>query len=124
MSIHRFIIGIEVALVVILSCAVYGQNMPVNKDLAHGNGMVPNDKPVKDYKPTEVQLLRLQVQQKDAQLLQAQLQSIQRQFNEKVSELMSSAQKVKLENGWPPETQFSPDTLVFSAPPPKEDKKQ
>ena len=78
---------------------------------------------VKEYKLTEVQLLKLQVVQKDAQLLQAQLQNIQRQFQEKVSDLMSTAQKFKLENGWPPETQFNPDTLTFSAPLPKEDKK-
>ena len=74
------------------------------------------------YTPTEVQQLRLQVMQKDAQLLQAQLQQVQRQFQEKVSELMSTANKFKLENGWPPETTFSPDTLVFSAPPEKEKK--
>ena len=78
---------------------------------------------VKEYKLTEVQQLKLQVQQKDAQLLQAQLQNIQRQFQEKVSDLMSTANKFKLENGWPPETQFNPDTLAFSAPPPKEEKK-
>jgi uncharacterized protein YlxW (UPF0749 family) len=78
---------------------------------------------VKEYRLTEVQLLKLQVVQKDAQLLQAQLQNVQRQFQEKVSDLMSTAQKYKLENGWPPETQFNPDTLTFSAPPPKEDKK-
>jgi len=76
----------------------------------------------KTYKLTEVQLLKLQVQQKDAQLLQAQLQNVQRQFQEKVSELMSTANKFKLENGWPPETVFDPDKLVFSAPPEKEKK--
>jgi len=77
----------------------------------------------KEYKLTEVQLLKLQVQQKDAQLLQAQLQNVQRQFQEKVSELMSTANKFKLENGWPPETTFNPDSLTFSAPPEKGDKK-
>jgi len=76
-----------------------------------------------EYKLTEIQQLKLQVQQKDAQLLQAQLQQIQRQFQEKVSELMSTAQKIKLENGWPPDTTFDPDKLLFSAPPAKEEKK-
>jgi uncharacterized protein HemX len=77
----------------------------------------------KEYKLTEVQQLKLKVTQQEAQLLQAQLQNIQRQFQDKVTQLMQEAQKVKLENGWAPETQFSPDTLVFSAPPPKEEKK-
>ena len=75
----------------------------------------------REYKLTEVQQLKLQVQQKDAQLLQAQLQNIQRQFQEKVSDLMSTANKFKLENGWPPETVFDPDRLTFSAPPEKND---
>jgi len=77
---------------------------------------------VKEYKLTEIQQLRLSNTQKDAQLLQAQLQNIQRQFQDKVTQLMSEAQKVKLENSWPPETAFNPDTLVFSAPV-KEEKK-
>jgi hypothetical protein len=105
MRIHRFIIGIEIVLIIMLSYAVYGQEKP------------------HEYKLTEIQQLKLQVMQKDAQLLQAQLQQVQRQFQEKVSELMSTAQKVKLENGWPPETQFDPDKLVFSAPTVKEEKK-
>ena len=91
--------------------------------LAMGYALWGQEK-VKDYKPTEVQLLRLQVTQKDAQLLQAQLQNIQRQFQDKVSQLMQEANKVKLEQGWSPETQFNPDTLTFSAPPAKEEKKQ
>ena len=77
----------------------------------------------KEYKLSEVQLLKLQVVQKDAMLLKVQMQDIQRQFQEKVSDLMSTAQKFKLENGWPPDTQFNPDTLTFSAPLPKEEKK-
>jgi len=78
----------------------------------------------KEYKLTEVQQLKLKVTQQEAQLLQAQLQNIQRQFQDKVSQLMQEAQKVKLENGWPPETTFDPDKLLFSAPPAKEEKKQ
>jgi peroxiredoxin family protein len=76
-----------------------------------------------EYKLTEVQQLKLKVTQQEAQLLQAQLQNIQRQFQDKVSQLMQEAQKVKLENSWPPETAFNPDTLQFSAPPAKEEKK-
>src|SRR5580765_7750139 len=72
---------------------------------------------VKEYKLTEVQQLKLQVAQKDALLLKAQIDALQTKFQERVTELMSTAQKYKLENGWPPETQFNPDTLTFSAPP-------
>jgi hypothetical protein len=106
---HRFIIGIEVALIVILSYAVYGQD---------------GKSALKEYKLTEVQQLKLKVTQQEAQLLQAQLQNIQRQFQDKVSQLMSEANKVKLENGWPPDTSFDPDKLVFSAPPAKEEPKK
>jgi hypothetical protein len=75
------------------------------------------------YTPTEVQLLRLQVIQKDAFLLKAQMQDLQRQFGDKVGDLQRTAEKIKLEQGWPPETSFDMDKLTFSAPPPKEEKK-
>jgi uncharacterized protein HemX len=76
----------------------------------------------KEYSMTEVQQLKLKVTQQEAQLLQAQLQNVQRQFQDKVSQLMQEAQKVKLENGWPPETVFDPDKIQFSAPLAKEKK--
>ena len=76
---------------------------------------------VKEYKLTEVQLLKLQVVQKDAMLLKAQMQDIQRQFGDKIADLQRTAEKIKLENSWPPETRFDMDSLQFSAP--KEEKK-
>jgi len=75
----------------------------------------------REYKLTEVQLLKLQVVQKDAMLLKAQMQDIQRQFGDKIADLQRTAEKIKLENSWPPETRFDMDSLQFSAP--KEDKK-
>ena len=70
----------------------------------------------KEYKLTEVQQLRLQVVQKDAFILKAQIQDLQRQFGDKVGDLQRTAEKIKLENSWPPETQFDMDSLKFSAP--------
>ena len=105
MNIHRFIIGIEIFLIIMLSYAVCAQEK------------------AKEYKLTEVQQLRLSNTQKDAIILKAQLQDIQRQFQDKVSQLMQEAQKVKLENGWPPDTSFNPDNLQFSAPAKEGDKK-
>jgi len=78
----------------------------------------------KEYKLSEVQLLKLQVVQKDAFLLKAQIQDLQRQFGDKIADLQRTAEKIKLENGWPPETAFDMDSLKFSATPVKEEKKQ
>jgi hypothetical protein len=76
----------------------------------------------KDFKLTEVQLLKLQVVQKDAFLLKAQIQDLQRQFGDKIGDLQRTAEKIKLENSWPPDTRFDMDKLEFSAPT-KEEKK-
>ena len=131
---------ILIGVVSVILCLMWAQrtmsqpNIPKGAKMAVGEGTKENpylvpvvtlgqEKP-KEYKLTEVQQLKLQVQQKDAQLLQAQLQNIQRQFQEKVSELMSTAQKIKMENGWSPDTKFDPDHLIFSAPDPKEEVKK
>jgi hypothetical protein len=77
------------------------------------------------YVPTEVQALRLQVLQKDAQLAQVQLQRLndavqqsQQAFQKALQALQAGADEVKKANGWPADTQFSQDQLTFSAPPP------
>lgn len=64
---------------------------------------------VKEYKPTEIQLLRLQVKQRDALLAWNRYQAA-------VSALTEEAQKVKKANAWPEETIFNGDTLQFSEP--------
>src|ERR1700747_2672251 len=106
---YKYLIGVLVVALALLGLAIAMR------------GQAPPPAP-KEYKLTELQQLRLSNMQKDALLLKAQMESVQRQFNEKVTELMSSAQKVKLKNGWPPDTTFDVDKLTFSAPPPKETK--
>jgi hypothetical protein len=74
------------------------------------------------YAPSEVQALRLQVRQKDAQLAQRELQMTctepQQKFQKAISDLNAEAEKVKKDNGWPKEATFNPDTLAFTEPPP------
>lgn len=82
----------------------------------------PQDKP-KSYSPTEVQTLRLQVRQKDAQLAQRDLQFAQQRFQQSIQDLNAEADKIKTENKWPAGLSFSPDTLTFSEPPKPAEKK-
>jgi len=63
----------------------------------------------KEYKPTEIQTLRLQVKQRDALLAWNRYQAA-------VADLNAEAEKVKKANAWPSETIFNGDTLQFSAP--------
>jgi len=63
----------------------------------------------KDYKPTELQSLRLQVRQRDALLAWDRYQKA-------VVELNAEADRVKKDNKWPADTIFNGDTLEFSAP--------
>jgi hypothetical protein len=69
------------------------------------------------YVPTEVQSLRLQNKQKDAQLAQMRLQQAGAQFQQALADLTAESVKVKTENHWPDAVQFNPDTLAFSEPP-------
>lgn len=68
------------------------------------------------YKPTELQALKLQVLQKDAQLAQVQLQRAQQAFQGALAALDAEAGAVKKANNWPADVQFSPDTLTFEVP--------
>ena len=88
-----------------------------------GGGKQDGKPPAKEYKLTEIQLLRLQNTQKDAFLIKAQIQDLQRQFGDKVTQLYSTAEKIKLENSWPPDTHFDIDTLQFTAPAKEGEKK-
>src|SRR4029077_9309968 len=92
--------------------------------MAMGYALWGQEKPSpKEYRLSEIQLLKLQVVQRDAMLLKSQMQDLQRQFGDKVGDLQRTAEKIKLENSWPPETRFDMDKLEFSAPPAKEEKK-
>jgi|SRR5882724_8702909 len=90
--------------------------------LLFGATLLAQSSPVK-YEPTEVELLRLQVAQKDAQIAQMQLQQAQQIFQQSFGRLRAEADKIKAEHKWPAEVQFKSDTLTFAAPPPKEPEK-
>lgn len=68
------------------------------------------------YAPSEVQTLRLQVKQRDAQLAQRDLQYAQQRFQQAIADLNAEADRIKSENHWPASTSFSPDSLAFTEP--------
>lgn len=76
-----------------------------------------------EYKPTEIQTLRLQVKQKDARLAQVDLRDAQNRFNQALADLNAEGEKVKVENKWPSTVMFSMDTLTFAVPAKAEAKK-
>lgn len=78
----------------------------------------------KEYKLTEVQLLRLQVKQKDAQIAQVRFQASQQAFQAAINDLQAEASKVKEQNQWDKDVVFNADALTFSeAPKPAKDPK-
>lgn len=70
-----------------------------------------------EYKPTDMQILRLQVKQSQAQTKKVLRDHAQEEFNAAYGALMDEANAVKKENKWPVETLVDPDKLLFSAPP-------
>src|SRR6266436_1060530 len=68
----------------------------------------------KEYKPTELQQLKLQVRQKDAQLAQVALREAQSNFQQKVKELMEEGVAIQKANSWPDNVTLNADTLQFS----------
>src|SRR5436190_2377129 len=68
----------------------------------------------KTYTPTEVQQLKLQLKQRDAQLAQVALREAQSNFQQKVKDLMEEGVAIKKEQGWPESVQMNPDSLTFS----------
>jgi hypothetical protein len=69
------------------------------------------------YVPSEVQLLRLQVKQRDALLAQQELLRAQAQYQNALAALNAEADKVKLDNKWPATLTFDPGTVTFNEPP-------
>ena len=66
------------------------------------------------YPLSEIQTLRLQVKQKDAQIAQQNVFVAQQSFSAALKALKEEAEKVRIENKWPAEVQFSPEQLVFA----------
>lgn len=71
------------------------------------------------YVPSELQLLKLQVKQRDAQLSQQALRAAQQSFQAAVNDLMAEAERVRVENKWPSTVQLNPDSLTFEDVQPK-----
>ena len=102
---HRFIMVLTIlSMLCLLALTIWGQEK-------------------KEYKPTEIQLLKLQNKQKDAIIakqqmdaLQTAYQDAQKRFQDRIKELGDEAETIKREQNWPKDLQFSPDTLVFSEP--------
>jgi len=70
-----------------------------------------------EYKPNELQTLKLQVKQKDAQLKRIEFNRAQQDFQASYAALMDEVATIKKENKWPDNLLFDPDKLQFSAPP-------
>lgn len=71
-----------------------------------------------DYKPSEVQSLKLQVKQKDVLLAQAAAQKATEVFQQSLAALSEEAENVKKENNWPKELTFDVNNLKFAKPVP------
>jgi hypothetical protein len=80
--------------------------------------------PASTYQPTEVQSLRLQVAQRDAQLAQRDVVAANQRFQAAVAALSTAGERVKQENKWPDDVHFDLDTLNFSQAPAKEPAKK
>lgn len=70
-----------------------------------------------NFKPTELQTLRLQLKQRDAQIAQKDLFIAQQNFQAALKLLNDEADKVKAENSWPKETGFDANALTFAEGP-------
>jgi hypothetical protein len=67
----------------------------------------------KVYKPSEIQALRLQVKQKDAQLANQALAITQQRFNQAVTDFNAEVKTIEKENSWPDTLEVDPNTLEF-----------
>lgn len=75
------------------------------------------NRPASVYIPSELQLLRLQVKQRDALLAQQEVTRAQAQFQAIMGALNAEADKVKTENGWPKALYFHPGPITFDETP-------
>lgn len=85
------------------------------------------------YEPTEIEKLRLQVDQKDAIIAFQKMQAIQKQYQDQqgiysnaVAKLSQTANDIRKAHGWSDKVTFNMQTLTFEPPapaPPPEKKK-
>lgn len=71
----------------------------------------------KPYEMSEIQKLRLQVKQKDAQLAQQASAIAQNNFQRTINDFNAEVRAIEKENNWPETLQLNPDTLEFKEPP-------
>lgn len=76
-----------------------------------------NPGPPPAFKPTEIQLLKLQVRQRDAWLAQRDFIESQRRYQQAIADLNSEGEAVRKENAWPETVTFNADTIEFTAAP-------
>lgn len=85
---------------------------------------VPVADAVQSYEATEVENLRLQVIQRDAQLAQIAAQQANAQFQKTVNEFNAEVETIKKAHNWPAGVQVDPvalsktNEIKFVAPPP------
>lgn len=72
------------------------------------------DKLKSKYEPTEIQMLRLEVKQREAQLAQKDFFIAQQNLNTSLKALNDEAARVKTENKWPDGLVFSQEKLSFT----------
>lgn len=66
-----------------------------------------------EYKPTEVESLRLQVAQKDAIIAQQQMQQVQQAYQSAIDKLHTEAEKIKADHKWPETVKFNDQAITF-----------
>ena len=71
-----------------------------------------------DFKPSEVQSLRLQVKIKDAQLAQKESAEAQQKLQSAIQSVNQEVESIKTENKWPAGVNYNFQTQTFTAPPP------
>lgn len=78
----------------------------------------------KEFKPSEVQRLRLELLQKDASIAQLHVSYAQQKLNEALQLIYKECVKVRQENNWPEDVGCDVNSLDFKQPEkPKEEKK-
>ena len=77
----------------------------------------------KKYEPTEVENLRLQVKQRDAQMAQIYFVQFQQKYNDAVQELYKECTSVRDHHNWPTTVTCKPEDLTFFNTPKEEPKK-
>jgi hypothetical protein len=75
------------------------------------------------YTPTEVQSLKLQLRQRDAQIAQKDLQMYQQRFQQAINDLQAEAEQIKRDNKWAADVAFDMGTLTFAKKPGVAEKK-